>query len=191
MNIESLVNNFEKEKNYFDYKIDALETNNKILMPGRFYMLEYRPKDTDGKIPLNTRPLILSLGMSKKDPEAFLCIDLCVIPRTARIKFVQMFYDMFSRDIYKNIKDFPFVEQYDKQTMIREFNYSNLTKLDKFFPVINAIKRYKIRYTRKIYAINYIDVYKTLGKFADENFFINGSIGEVQREFIKKSRIKK
>lgn len=190
MNIESLVNNFEKEKNYFDYKKDALETNNKILMPGRFYMLDYRPKTSESKIPLNTRPVILSLGMSKKDPEAFLCIDLCVIPRTARIKFVQMFYDMFSKDIYKNIKDFPFVEMSDKQTMIREFNYANLTKLNKFFPVINAIKRYKIRYTRKIYAVNYVDVYKMLGKFCDENNFINGNIGEVQRDFIIKSRKK-
>lgn len=190
MNIESLVSDFENEKNHFDCSKDALETNNKVLMPGRFYVLEYRPKDMESNKPLNMRPVILSLGISKKDPEAFLCIDLCMIPRTARIRFIQMFYDMFSKDIYSNIKDFPFVEMNDRQRMIREFNYTNLTKVGKFYPVINAIKRYKIRYTRKIYAVNYVDVYKILGKFCDENNFINGNIGEVQRDFIIKSRKK-
>ena len=88
MNIESLVSDFENEKNHFDCSKDALETNNKVLMPGRFYVLEYRPKDMESNKPLNMRPVILSLGMSKKDPEAFLCIDLCMIPRTARIRMV-------------------------------------------------------------------------------------------------------
>lgn len=185
MDIEYWVNEFESEKFKFDYKTDVLESNNIVLMPGRFYILQYKPKVKD--IPMNTRPIILSLGLSKKDPESFLCIDLCVIPRKARIKFIQMFYDMFKRDIESNINKFPYVEDSDKQTMIRDFNYSALSKIDKLFPVTNAIKRYKIKNTKKIYSLPYRNIYKVIGGFADENWFINGNIVDVQKEFINKS----
>lgn len=189
MNIEAWVNEFEREKNSFDFSVDALETNNRVLMPGRFYILRYMPKSKDDKNKiLNTRPIILSLGLSKKDPESFLCIDLCVMPRKIRIKFLQMFYDMFDRDISQNIKEFPFTDMADKQKMIKEFNYQNLEKIDKFYPVMNAIKRYKIECTRKIYALSYLDIYKVCGEFADENWFINGNIRNVQKEFIEKSK---
>lgn len=191
MDIKSWVDEFEKEKNYFDYKIDALESNSIVLLPGRFYILQYKPKNIDKKIIYNTRPVILSLGLSKKDPESFLCIDLCVIPQQARIRFVQMFYDIFDKHISENIKNFPFTEMADMQKQIKEFTYKNLSKISKFYPVMNAIKRYKIKDTKKIYSLSYTDIYKVVGKFADENWFINGNIGDVQKEFIKKSKIKK
>lgn len=188
MNIESWVDEFERERNYFDIKTDALESNSVVLMPGRFYVLIYKPNETE-KI-VNTRPVIISLGLSKKDPESFLCIDLCMIPRRARIRFTQMFFDMFDREISDNIKKFPFADTADKQKEIIEFNYKNLKNIDKLFPVMNAIKRYKIRNTKKIYSIPYSYVYKIIGKFSDENWFINGTVSDVQNEFMKKSRMK-
>lgn len=191
MNIELWVKQFDDEKNHFDYKVDALESNKIVLLPGRFYILQYKPKTTKKDIVLNTRPIILSLGMSKADPESFLCIDLCMMPMQIRLKFVQMFYDMFDEEIIKNMKSFPFTEMADMQTQIKDFNYKALSKIDKLYPVMNAIKRYKIKNTKKIYSLSYTDVYKVLGKFADENWFINGNIGEVQKEFLKKSMHKK
>lgn len=191
MNIELWVKQFDDEKNHFDYKVDALESNKIVLLPGRFYILQYKPKTTKKDIVLNTRPIILSLGMSKADPESFLCIDLCMMPMQIRLKFVQMFYDMFDEEITKNMKSFPFTEMADMQAQIKDFNYKALSKIDKLYPVMNAIKRYKIKNTKKIYSLSYTDVYKVLGKFADENWFINGNIGEVQKEFLKKSMYKK
>lgn len=191
MNIELWVKQFDDEKNHFDYKVDALESNKIVLLPGRFYILQYKPKTTKKDIVLNTRPIILSLGMSKMDPESFLCIDLCMMPIQIRLKFVQMFYDMFNEEITKNMKAFPFTEMADMQTQIKDFNYKAISKIDKLYPVMNAIKRYKIKNTKKIYSLSYTDVYKVLGKFADENWFINGNIGNVQKEFLKKSMHKK
>lgn len=191
MNIELWVNEFEKERNYFDYKIDSFESNNRVLLPGRFYILQYKPKTKNKDIILNTRPIILSLGLSKKDPESFLCIDLCIIPRVIRIKFIQMFYDMFKTDIEQNIKDFPYTEMADMQKMIKDFNYKNLSKIDAFYPIMNAVKRYKIEYTNKIYSLSYLDIYKVIGNFADENWFINGKITDAQKEFIEKSKKKR
>ena len=69
---------FDKEKGTFDLKKDVLESNKLPLLPGRFYILNYMSKSDK---PTNTRPIIISLGLSKKDPESFLCIDLCVIPK--------------------------------------------------------------------------------------------------------------
>ena len=102
-----------------------------------------------------------------------------------------MFYDIFDKHISENIKNFPFAEMADMQKQIKEFTYKNLSKISKFYPVMNAIKRYKIKDTKKIYSLSYTDIYKVVGKFADENWFINGNIGDVQKEFIKKTKIKK
>ena len=52
----------------------------------------------------------------------------------------------------------------------------------------NAIKRYKIENTRKIYSLPFSGVYKVIGKYCDEDYYVNGSIREVQKEFIDKMR---
>ena len=85
-NIIKWVYYFDDDRdNHVDLKIDALESNNVELLPGRFYILQYMSKSEK---PFNTRPIILSLGMSKKDPESFLCIDLCILPKTIRLRFI-------------------------------------------------------------------------------------------------------
>ena len=55
-------------------------------------------------------------------------------------------------------------------------------------PIKNAIKRYKIEYTKRIYAVPFQNVYMIIGKYCDEDYYINGSIREVQNEFIDKIR---
>ena len=55
-------------------------------------------------------------------------------------------------------------------------------------PIKNAIKRYKIENTHKIYSVPFSGVYKLIGKFCDENYYVNGTIRDVQKEFIDKVR---
>ena len=55
-------------------------------------------------------------------------------------------------------------------------------------PIKNAIKRYKIENTRKIYSLPFNKVYKIVGKYCDQDYYVNGSIRDVQKEFISKMR---
>ena len=173
---------FDKNKEVFDYKKDTLESNNKILFPGRFYILEYMSETKDVT---NTRPVILSLGLSQKDPDSFLCLDLCVIPKNIRIKFIEMYYNMFQKDIEPNVRKYWNIKDADKQSQIKQVSYQNIFKIKDFQILKPAIKRYKIKNTIKIYSLLFNDVYKVIGKFSDINMFINGTIKDVQDDFLK------
>lgn len=176
---------FEKTGGEVDPKTDFLESNSIVLYPGRFYVLEYSAKTRDR---YNSRPVIISMGISKKDPDSFLCVDLCVMPVQVRKRFVEMFFNIYKREILENIDKHTFVEDADKQTWMRSFNYENLCKSMTMLPIKNAIKRYKIENTYRIYSLPFSGVYKILGKYCDEDYYVNGTIREVQREFIEKMR---
>lgn len=68
---------FVKSGDSFDIKRDAKKGSSVVLYPGRFYILNYKSK-TDKRY--NGRPVIISLGISEKEPNSYLCIDLCVMP---------------------------------------------------------------------------------------------------------------
>lgn len=177
---------FEKMGWEVDEKTDLLESNNVVLFPGRFYVLNYMVKTRDA---YNARPVIISLGNSVKDPESFLCIDLSVMPKKIRIKFVEMFYDIFKKIIVKNIEEHPFVDDADNQDYIRECTYENLVKaFSSLIPFRNAVKRYKIKDTRKIFSVPFNNVYKLIGDYCDENFYVNGNIIQEQKRFLDKMR---
>ena len=55
------------------------------------------------------------------------------------------------------------------------------------FYIKNAIKRYKVENVTDIYSIPFSKVYRVIGKYCDENNFINGNIVEAQKYFLKKS----
>ncbi|MCM1217707.1 MAG: hypothetical protein NC548_24710 [Lachnospiraceae bacterium] len=160
-----------------------------VLYPGRFYILQYVSKEKEK--PINTRPIVLGLGISKKHPEDFLCIDLCVIPKPIRLKFIEMFYKMFKRDIEPNIQKYWEINEADKQTYIKSLTYGELIKVKDWDILKYALKKYKIKNTKKIYSMLYCDMYKVLGNFADENMFINGTIKDVQKEFLDKIKQKR
>lgn len=176
---------FDDDKCVVDLDKDILASNSVVLFPGRFYILKYMSKT---KEPTNTRPVILSLGLSEKDPESFLCIDLCVIPKNIRIKFVEMYFNMFSSEIAPNVNKFWEMKDADKQKEIKQVTYQNLMKVKDFHIIKTAVKRYKIKNTKKIYSLLFNDVYKVIGKFCDENMFINGNIGQVQKDFLDKAK---
>jgi hypothetical protein len=183
-NLNKSVDFFDKGKGVFELDKDSLLSNKVVLYPGRFYVLQYVTKITDR--PINTRPVILSLGTSIKDPDSFLCIDLCVIPRDIRIKFIDIYYNIFKKEIGDNVKKYWMIKDADKQGEIKSLTYQNLLKVKDFQPIVKlALKRYKIKNTKKIYSILYGDIYKVLGNFADENWFINGKISDVQKDFLK------
>lgn len=184
-NLMEWVSGFERDKRVFDFETDALLSNNRILFPGRFYVLKYMAQ-TDK--PYNARPVIISLGLSKKDPESFLCVDLCLIPRTLRLNFVQTIFDMFEKQILDNMKKFWDVKDADNQKQILQFSYEMFDKIPKFHPFKNAIKRYKIKNTFKIYSVPFSGVYKIVGELPDKNAFVNTNVREEQAKFIKKSQ---
>ena len=176
---------FEKTDGEVDPKKDFLESNSIVLYPGRFYVLEYSAKTKDV---YNARPVIISMGISKKDPDSFLCVDLCVMPVQVRRRFIEMYFNMYKREIMENIDKYLYVEDADKQGWMKSFNYENLCKSMTMLPIKNAIKRYKIENTRKIYSLPFSKVYKIVGKYCDQDYYVNGSIREVQKEFISKMR---
>ena len=184
-NILEWVDYFEKSGREVDEKKDFLESNSIVLYPGRFYVLEYSAKTKERD---NARPVIISMGISKKDPDSFLCVDLCVMPVQVRRRFIEMYYNIFKREIQDNIDKHFDVDEADKQSWMRSFNYENLCKSMTMLPIKNAIKRYKIENTRKIYSLPFSGVYKVIGKYCDEDYYVNGSIREVQKEFIDKMR---
>lgn len=175
---------FEQSKDEFDIKKDAKEGGSTILYPGRFYILKYKSKMD--KI-YNGRPVIISLGLSEKDPKSYLCIDLCVMPKHIRLKFIEMYFKWYSDQIWDNINRFPDVEQVDKQTAIKNFNYSIICNSAEAFYIKHAIKRYKVENVTAIYSLPFSKVYRVIGKFCDENYFLKGNIGDAQTQFLKKS----
>ena len=179
---------FEKNGETFDIKNDAKESGSTILYPGRFYILKYKSK-TDKRY--NARPVIISLGLSEKDPNSYLCIDLCVMPLKVRLKFIDTYFKWYMNQIWDNINRYPSVEQADKQTPIKNFNYNIICKAAESFYIKNAIKRYKVENVIAIYSLSFSKVYKVIGKYCDENNFINGSIADAQTHFLKQSLNKK
>ena len=176
---------YDKSKTKFDLEHDALESNNKVLFPGRFYILKYMSETKDVT---NTRPVILSLGISKIDPESFLCIDLCVIPKNIRLKFIEMYFNLFKQEITPNVNKYWEVKDADKQSQIKLVSYQNLFKIKDFQIIKPAIKRYKIKNTRKIYSLLFCDMYKVIGDYCDLNMFKNGTIVDVQKDFLKQAK---
>ena len=179
---------FEKNGETFNIKNDAKESSSTILYPGRFYILKYKSK-TDKRY--NARPVIISLGLSEKDPNSYLCIDLCVMPLKVRLKFIDTYFKWYMNQIWDNINKYPSVEQADKQTPIKNFNYDIICKAAESFYIKNAIKRYKVENVIAIYSLSFSKVYKVIGKYCDENNFINGSIADAQTHFLKQSLNKK
>ena len=184
-NILEWVDYFEKNGGEVNPKKDFLESNNIVLYPGRFYVLEYSAKTKDV---YNSRPVIISMGISKKDPDSFLCVDLCVIPVKIRKRFIEMYFNIFRREILDNINKYPYVSDADKQSWMRSFNYENLCKSMTMIPIKNAIKRYKIENTSRIYSLPFSGVYKVIGKYCDEDYYVNGHIRDVQMEFLSKMK---
>lgn len=176
---------FEKTDGVVDPKKDFLESNSIVLYPGRFYVLEYSAKTKER---YNARPVIISMGVSRKEPDSFLCVDLCVMPVQVRRRFIEMYFNIYKKEIMDNIDKYLSVKDADKQSWMRSFNYENLCKSMPMLPIKNAIKRYKIENTGKIYSLPFSGVYKIIGKYCDEDYYVNGSIREVQKEFIDKMR---
>ena len=174
---------FEQTDGEVDPKKDFLESKSIVLYPGRFYVLEYTSKT---KEVYNARPVIISMGISKKEPDSFLCVDLCVMPVQVRRKFIEMFFNIYKKEILENIDKYLYVEDADRQSWMKSFNYENLCKSMTMLPIKNAIKRYKIENTSKIYSLPFSGVYKVIGKFCDEDYYVNGCIRDVQKEFIDK-----
>ena len=182
--ILQLYSYFLKSGDKFDIKTDAKKGDTVVLYTGRFYILKYHSK-TD-KLH-NTRPVIISLGMSEKDPNSYLCIDLCVMPLKVRLNFIATYFKWYMNQIWDNINRFPDVSQADKQTAIKNFNYDIICKAAESFYIKNAIKRYKAENVVAIYSLPFSKVYKVIGKYCDENNFVNGNIMEAQSQFLKKS----
>ena len=175
---------FLKSKDVFNIKNDAKKNSSVVLYPGRFYILKY--KSTTDKI-YNSRPVVISLGLSEKDPNSYLCIDLCVMPLKVRLKFVSTYFKWYMNQIWDNINRFPDVKSADKQTNIKNFNYNIICKAAESFYIKNAIKRYKVGNVTSIYSLPFSKVYKVIGEYCDENKFINGNISEAQSNFIKQT----
>lgn len=176
---------FEKTGGKVNPKTDFMESNSTVLYPGRFYVLMYK---ADTKDVYNARPVIISMGVSKVEPDSFLCVDLCVIPYQIRRRFIEMFFNIYRNEIEANIEKYPFREDSEKQSWMKSFNYGNLCKAAHMLPIKNAIKRYKIKNTYRIYSIPFSGVYKIVGKYCDEDNYINGTVRDVQDEFVKKMR---
>ena len=175
---------FVKSGDKFDIKNDTKKGSSVILYPGRFYILNY--KSNSNKL-YNTRPVIISLGLSEKYPNSYLCIDLCVMPLKIRLKFIETYFKWYKEQIWDNINRYPDVGQADKQTAIKNFNYDIICKAAESFYIKNAIKRYKVENVSCIYSLPFSKVYRVIDKFCDENHFLNGTIMDAQTLFIKKS----
>jgi hypothetical protein len=175
---------FVKSKDSFDIKTDAKKCSSVVLLPGRFYILKYKSK-TDKRY--NGRPVVISLGLSEKDPNSYLCIDLCVMPLKIRLKFIETYFKWYMDQIWDNINRYPDVESADKQSKIKNFDYNIICKSAESFFIKNAIKRYKVENVISIYSLPFSKVYRIIDKYCDENHFSNGTIMEAQSHFLKQS----
>lgn len=175
---------FEKSGEKFDIKNDAKKGDSAILLPGRFYILKYKSKTNKR---YNARPVIISLGLSDNEPNSYLCIDLCVMPLKVRLKFVSIYFKWYMNQIWDNINKYPGVDQADKQIPIKNFNYNIICKAAESFFIKNAIKIYKVENVTAIYSLPFSKVYRVIGKYCDDNNFINGSIVDAQTHFLKQS----
>jgi hypothetical protein len=109
------------------------------------------------------------------------------MPLKVRLNFIATYFKWYMNQIWDNINRFPDVSQADKQTVIKNFNYDIICKAAESFYIKNAIKRYKAENVVAIYSLPFSKVYKVIGKYCDENNFVNGNIMEAQTQFLKKS----
>lgn len=184
-NILDRIKSFENDRGEVDLDEDFLETSSRILYPGRFYVLEYKAQTRER---YNSRPVLIGMGISKKDPDSFLCVDLSVMPVKVRMRFIDMFFNIYYNEITDSIEKYIYVEDADKQNWMRTFSYDNLLKTMSMIPIKFAIKKYKIENTMKIYAVPFQNVYKIIGRYCDEDYYVNGRIGDIQKEFLQKVR---
>lgn len=175
---------FVKSGDKFDIKTDAKKGDSVVLLPGRFYILNYKSK-TDKRY--NSRPVVISLGLSDKYPDSYLCIDLCLMPLKVRLKFIETYFKWYMNQIWDNINRYPDMESADKQSAIKNFNYDIICNAAESFYIKNAIKRYKIENVTNIYSLPFSKVYRIIGEYCDDNMFVNGNIMEAQEYFLKKS----
>lgn len=175
---------FVKSGDKFNIKTDTRKEDSVILLPGRFYILKYKSKSDKRH---NGRPVVISMGLSEKEPNSYLCIDLCVMPLKVRLKFVATYFKWYMSQIWDNINRYPDVESANKQTAIKNFNYDIICKAGESFYIKNAIKRYKVENVTAIYSLPFSKVYKVIGKYCDEDYFVNGTIMEAQSYFLKQS----
>lgn len=175
---------FVKSGDKFNIKTDTRKEDSVILLPGRFYILKYKSKSDKRH---NGRPVVISMGLSEKEPNSYLCIDLCVMPLKVRLKFVATYFKWYMSQIWDNINRYPDVESANKQTAIKNFNYDIICKAGESFYIKNAIKRYKVENVTAIYSLPFSKVYKIIGKYCDEDYFVNGTIMEAQSYFLKQS----
>lgn len=173
---------FVKSNDSFNIKTDAKKESSVVLLPGRFYILKYKSK-TDKRY--NRRPVVISLGLSEKDPNSYLCIDLCVMPLKVRLQFVATYFKWYMNQIWDNINKYPDVESADKQSQIKNFNYNIICKAAESFYIKNAIKRYKVENVTAIYSLPFSKIYKVIGEYCNDNHFANGTIIEAQSHFLK------
>lgn len=174
---------FIKSRSEFNIKSDAKEGGSIFLSPGCFYILKYKSK-TEKRY--NRRPVVVSLGLSEKDPNSYLCIDLCVMPLKVRLNFIDKYFRWYMDQIWDNINRYPDVDQVDKQHPIKKFNYNIICKASELFYIKNAIKRYKKENVTAIYSVPFSKVYKIIGDFCDEDYYANGNIGEERVSFLRK-----
>ena len=175
---------FIKSGDKFDIKNDAKQGSSVVLYPGCFYILKYKSK-TDKRY--NSRPVIISLGLSNEEPNSYLCIDLCVMPLKVRLKFIDTYFKWYNDQICDNINRCPDIDSVHKQNKIKNFNYDIICRAAESFYIKNAIKKYKVENVVSIYALPFSKVYKVIGKYCDENYFVNGNIVEAQSYFLKRS----
>ena len=103
-----------------------------------------------------------------------------------RQEFINIYFQLFEKQINEEIKKCNKLKDADKQQQIKEMNYKNLMRFGEKFGVKYALKRYKIKNTKKIYSLLFEDVYKVIGDMCDINMYVNTDIKSVQMEFIQK-----
>lgn len=159
--------------------LDKCPIESNCLYPGKLYIFNYHLGKT--KKLYDSRPYIMSLGYSDNDPTMFFGIGMHNIPYSMRVQIFAYIYNNFKSIINREILNFSEPETAQRQKYIIEMTSENVLR----FPVMlkPAIKKYNIKFISSCKVINYNLIHYMLQ--SDENFFVNGSIADAQKQFLK------
>lgn len=165
--------------NYFNnYILNDCPFERQYLFPGKFYIFKYKPQT---KNIYDSKPYIMSLGFEQNHPNLIYGINMHHMPYKIRVQFFDYVYNFFRSILEKEIYNYPNPGDAVFQKYITEITADNMLNVP--FNIKPSINKYDMQYMSNCRLINYNLLHYIIQ--SDEDYFVNGTISDAQKKFLK------
>lgn len=165
--------------------LEEMPVENSVLYPAKLYVFNYNSNSNDL---YDTKPFIMSLGMSKKHKGKFFGIDMHWIPFPIRLQIFRYIYDIFAAKIQDGIANFPNDEDTPQQPFIIELGTEFVKKSPFNINIKSCMHSYSLEFISDCRCVNWNKIHYML--ISDDDWFKNGTIKDAQEKFIEEMKRK-